>query len=276
MIKLRTMIVDDEQLARRLLRANLQDIATVEVVAECENGRQALQAILEHSPDLIFMDIQMPGMNGFEVAKTLQADIMPMIIFTTAYDQYALAAFNVNAVDYILKPLEEALVKRAVQRAVEHYSSKIALRDVKQHLLEALEQIDYTSASIVKAEQSIQTTMPTPSQFSEKLFIKDGGSTTLVSMQDIDWIDAAGDYMCVHLHGVTHVMRSTMKDLVDQLDPNIFKRIHRSTILNMAKIERATALSKGEFFVYLSCGEQLKVSRSYGSVIKQYLTSTSS
>ncbi|MFT5313829.1 MAG: two-component system LytT family response regulator [Paraglaciecola sp.] len=276
MITLKTIIVDDEQLARRLLRANLRDIAAVEVVAECENGRQALQAILAHSPDLIFLDIQMPGMNGFEVVKTLQADIMPMIIFTTAYDQYAVAAFDINAVDYILKPLEEELVERAVQRAVEHYSSTGVLKDVKQHLLEALGQIDHRSAPLVEVEQAMQSTMKNTNHFSEKLFIKDGGSTTLVCMQDIDWIDAAGDYMCVHVEGVTHVMRSTMKDLVEQLDPNIFKRIHRSTILNMAKIERATAHSKGEFFVFLRCGEQLKVSRSYGSVIRRYLTAPSS
>jgi len=275
MITLKTIIVDDEQLARRLLRANLSDIAAVEVVAECENGRQALQAILDHSPDLIFLDIQMPGMNGFEVVKTIQADIMPMIIFTTAYDQYAVAAFDVNAVDYILKPLEEELVERAVQRAVEHYSSTGALKDVKQHLLEALEQIDYSSAPMADAEQPMTSTTQNSQAFTDKLFIKDGGSTTLVRMQDIDWIDAAGDYMCVHVDRVTHVMRSTMKDLVEQLDPTIFKRIHRSTILNMAKIERATAHSKGEFFVYLTCGEQLKVSRSYGSIIKQYLTSPS-
>lgn len=273
MIKLKTIIVDDEQLARRLLKANLSDIDAVEVVAECENGRQALQATLEHNPDLIFLDIQMPGLNGFDVVKALQGDIMPMIIFTTAYDQYAVAAFDVNAIDYILKPLEEGLVERAVQRAVEHYAAKGALKDVKQHLLEALGQIDYKPAPPVKTKEQIKSTMAESTQFSEKLFIKDGGSTTLVTMQDIDWIDAAGDYMCVHIDGVTHVMRSTMKDLVEQLDPNIFERIHRSTILNMTKIERATAQSKGEFIVYLSCGEQLKVSRSYGNVIKQYLTS---
>ena len=133
--------------------------------------------------------------------------------------------------------------------------------------------IDYRPAPQVKAEEQINLTMVNSTQFSEKLFIKDGSSTTLVTMQDIDWIDAAGDYMCVHIDGVTHIMRSTMKDLVEQLDPKIFERIHRSTILNMSKIEKAIAQSKGEFIVYLTCGEQVKVSRSYGNVIKQYLTS---
>ena len=127
MIKLKTIIVDDEQLARRLLKANLSDIDAVEVVAECENGRQALQATLEHNPDLIFLDIQMPGLSGLDVVKALQSDIMPMIIFTTAYDQYAVAAFNVNAIDYILKPLEEGLVERAV-------SGRLNIMPLRVHL----------------------------------------------------------------------------------------------------------------------------------------------
>lgn len=268
MIKLKTIIVDDEPLARRLLKATLQDIAEIDLVRECENGRQALLAISQERPDLVFMDIQMPGLNGFEVVKTIQNDPMPMIIFTTAYDRFALAAFDVNAVDYILKPLEEALVERAVQRALEHYSAKGALKDVKQHLIKVLGQLDYSSSKIVDTELSTKKDVD---PFPEKLCIKDGSSTTLVNMHEIDWIDAAGDYMCVHSGGMTHIMRSTMKDLIEQLDPNIFKRVHRSTILNMTKIERATPHIKGEFFVYLTCGEQLKVSRSYGDVIKQHL-----
>ena len=271
MTKLKTIIVDDERLARQLLKASLGDIADVELVAECENGRQALQAVLDLSPDFIFLDIQMPGMSGFDVAKALQADITPMIIFTTAYDQYAVAAFDVNAVDYLLKPLEESLVERAVQRAIKHFSSHNTLNDVKQHLLQALGQMGYSPAPSGYVKQSAELLNPPDSHFADKLCIKDGSTTTLVNMRDIDWIDAAGDYMCVHITGVTHVMRSTMKDLVEQLDPGIFKRIHRSTILNMAKIERATPHVKGEFFVYLTCGEQLKVSRSYGEVIKQHL-----
>ena len=270
MIKLKTLIVDDESLARRLLKANLRDIAEIELVAECENGRQVIEAVSEYKPDLIFLDIQMPGMNGIEVVKALASDIMPIIIFTTAYDKYAVSAFDLNAVDYLLKPLDEKQVERAVQRAVLAYSSKNALSDVKQHLLDALGQIDDSLPPRIVSDP-INPVMGGNNPHNEKLFIKDGSTVSLVSMIDIDWIDAAGDYMCVHSQGVTHVMRSTMKDLLGQLDPHFFKRIHRSTIINMSKIERATAHTKGEFFVYLSCDKQLKVSRSYGDVIREYL-----
>ncbi|MFT5529837.1 MAG: two-component system LytT family response regulator [Alteromonadaceae bacterium] len=271
MIKLKTLIVDDESLARRLLKANLRDITEIELVAECKNGRQVLDSVSKYHPDLIFLDIQMPGMNGIEVVKALDLPTMPMIIFTTAYDQYAVAAFDLNAVDYLLKPLDEKQVERAVQRAVLAHSSKNALRDVKQHLLDALGQIDAAPSSALIQSDPFKSVITEGHHYSDKLSIKDGVTVTLVNMEHIDWIDAAGDYMCVHSDGVTHVMRSTMKDLLEQLDPQFFKRIHRSTIINMTKIERATRHTKGEFFVFLSCGEQLKVSRSHGDVIRQYI-----
>jgi two-component system LytT family response regulator len=271
MIKLKTIIVDDESLARRLLKANLRDVAEVELVAECENGRQALEAVSVHRPDLIFMDIKMPGMSGIDIVKALPVENMPMIIFTTAYDQYALSAFDINAVDYLLKPLDEEQVERAVHRAVQKYSSKSALSDVKQHLLDALGRIDSRSSPAPMVSEPSNSAADESHHYPEKLFVKDGGIVTLVRMKNIDWIDAAGDYMCIHSDGATHVMRSTMKDLLEQLDPQMFKRIHRSIIINMTKIERAKTHVKGEFFVHLSCGEQLKVSRSYGDVIREYL-----
>jgi two-component system LytT family response regulator len=276
MIKLKTIVVDDERLARRLLSANLNDIAGIEVVAECENGRQALMSIYEHCPDLIFLDIEMPGMNGFDVVKALQPESMPMIIFTTAYDRYAVAAFDVHAIDYLLKPLEETMVERAVQRAITHYSSKNALKDVKQHLLEALDQIGYHSVSPATQSVIAKPSEERTNHYSDTLCIKDAGDISLVSMSEIDWIDAAGDYMCVHSNSVTHVMRTTMNELTEQLDPDIFKRIHRSTLVNMRKIERACPHTKGAYFVYLRCGTQLKVSRSYGRIIKQFIASAMS
>ncbi len=274
MIKLKTIIVDDEYLARQLLKSNLSDIAEIDIVAECENGRQAIQAAMQHNPDLIFLDIQMPGINGFEVVKALQADIMPMIIFTTAFDKYAVKAFDISAVDYILKPLEEKLVERAVQRALTCHSRDRVLNDTKQHLLEALEQLGH-SFQLIDKETTRKVISPNTNHFSDKLAIRDGGSTTLVPMNEIDWIDAAGDFMCIHCNGKTHVMRSTMKDLVEQLDPRIFKRIHRSTVLNLEKIEKSSPHIKGEYFVHLQCGEQLKVSRSYGDIIRNYIDSIS-
>jgi two-component system LytT family response regulator len=280
MIKLKTLIVDDEYLALDLLRANLRDLAEIELVGECANGRQVLSAVSSHKPDLIFLDIEMPGISGIEVVKALPVDIKPMIIFTTAYDQYAVSAFDLNAVDYLLKPLDEEQVERAVQRAVLEYVSKNALSDVKKQLLDALRQIDFLPSTAFTPSPVVSEpikSMPHKfNHYSEKLVIKDGGTVSLVCMKDIDWIDAAGDYMCVHKDGNTHIMRSTMTDLLKQLDPHIFKRVHRSTILNMSKIERAKAQIKGEFIVYLGCGEQLKVSRSYGDVIKHYLANLNS
>jgi two-component system LytT family response regulator len=272
MIKLKTLIVDDESLARRLLKANLLDLKEVEVVAECSNGRQVLKAVSTYKPDLIFLDIEMPGMNGIEVVQALTQDSMPMIIFTTAYDQYAVSAFDLKAVDYLLKPLDEKQVERAVQRAVIEYASKSALNDVKQHLLDALGQID-SRPSVTPTLNESPKQKPNKDEsicFSEKLIIKDSGNVSIVNMTDIDWIDAAGDYMCVHSQGVTHIMRITMTDLLEQSDPHIFQRVHRSTIINMTTIDRAKAHIKGEFFVFLRCGEKLKVSRSYGDVIRQY------
>lgn len=271
MIKLKTLIVDDEPLARRLLKANLADLAEIEVVAECANGRQVLAAVSIHKPDLIFLDIEMPCLNGIEVVKALPIDIMPMIIFTTAYDQYAVSAFDLNVVDYLLKPLDEKQVERAVQRAVIEYSSKSSLNDFKQYLLDALGQIDYRAVPVPIDSEPCDSVRGKSNHYPEKLIIKDAGTVTLVSMKDIDWIDAAGDYMCVHGKGVTNIMRITMTGLLELLDPDIFKRVHRSTIINMTKIERAVSHIKGEFFVHLSCGKELKVSRSYGDVIREYL-----
>jgi two-component system LytT family response regulator len=271
MIKLKTIIVDDEYLARLLLKSCLSDVAEVELVAECENGRQVLEVVSVHNPDLIFMDIQMSGMNGIEIVKALPVDTRPMIIFTTAYDRYAVSAFETNAVDYLLKPLDEKQVERGVQRAVLEYSSKNALRDVQQHKVNTVEKTGHSPSVASEIGEPNKPAMDENKYYPDKLFITDGDTINFVSMKDIDWVDAAGDYMCVHSDGVTHIMRSTMKDLLEQLDPHIFKRIHRSTILNMSKIERAKKLLKGEFFVYLSCGEQLKVSRSYSGAIKQHL-----
>ncbi|MGK0500829.1 MAG: two-component system LytT family response regulator [Oceanicoccus sp.] len=270
MLKLRTIIVDDEPLARKLLRTLLTENEAIEVVAECNNGREAIKMTHQLSPDLLFLDIEMPGSSGFEVIKALQSDIMPMVIFSTAYQRYALDAFDLHAVDYLLKPVDEQRLERAVLRAQARFQKDNSDGQNKTALLGAIDEISKKIASNSIAN-SIPTVLGQAGDNSNKIAIKDNDSTVLVDIDDIDWIDAAGDYMCVHVSGVTHVMRSTLKALMAKLDPDNFKRIHRSTVVNLARISKVTSQDKGEYILDLDCDEQLKVSRNYRDSIKVFL-----
>jgi two-component system LytT family response regulator len=263
---MRVLVVDDEALARKGLMLRLQDLGKIEVLRECQNGREALEAIAELTPDLVFLDIQMPGMSGFDVVERLQQDNMPLVIFVTAYDAYAVNAFEVHAVDYLLKPIELDRLSLALDKASERISSKRDNND-KQRLLDIV--IGLTG----KTEQAVIELISSgesPAKYGEKLAIKDGASTTFVPMKDIDWIDAAGDYMCVHVKGSTLIMRTTMKELEEQLDPLVFQRVHRSTIVNLARVEKVSSHINGEFHLTLSCGTSLKMSRSYKDKVKHF------
>lgn len=271
MATLRTIIVDDEPLALSLLKACLQEFSDIELVAECRNGREAVEANLKHSPDLMFLDIQMPGMTGFDVVKQLQADIMPMVIFTTAYQQYALDAFDLHAVDYVLKPLDEERLQRAVQRAVERHQTNNNTGHHKPPLIGAIDDIARRATSTGAPSTQAVSSGEAPTEQDRKIAIKDSEAVTLVNQEEIDWVDAAGDYMCIHVQGKTHIMRSTMKELLGKLNPSQFKRIHRSTIANLNRIEQVIPHTKGEYFLHLDCGERLKVSRNYREAIKVFL-----
>ncbi|MBL4680698.1 MAG: response regulator transcription factor [Pseudomonadales bacterium] len=263
---MRVIIVDDEALARRGLRLRLASIADVEIVAECANGVEALRAVVEYQPDLIFLDIQVPEMSGFDVVSNLQQDNMPLIIFVTAFDQYAVEAFDIHAVDYLLKPIDEERLVESIARVRNHLSQNGAVTD-KQRLLELV--ISITG----KTEGSISQLLKdhTGSQsFPDRLAIKDAGETTLVKTQEIDWIDAAGDYMCVHANNQTHIMRITMKELEAQLDPVIFQRVHRSTIVNLERVTKVCSHMNGEFYLELSNGNSVKMSRSYKGKVKHF------
>ncbi|WP_440906014.1 LytR/AlgR family response regulator transcription factor [Catenovulum sp. SX2] len=251
MHNIKTIIVDDEPLALSLIKAKLSKHPQINIVAECQNGRKALEKIQQHAPDLVFLDIEMPGLNGFDVIQKIQNDLMPLIVFTTAYDQYALNAFDVNAVDYILKPIDEEHIQRAVERATSR--------------LQNVEDDNQQKSKIIGALQSIKASGE------HKIVIKDGDEITLVNQQQIEWIDAAGDYCCIHAQGKTHIKRSTISAMLDELDPSIFKRVHRSTIINLTCIDKVTPLPKGEFYVHIGDNEQVKVSRTYKDVVKDYL-----
>ena len=262
---LRAVVVDDEPLARRglKLRLNLRD--DIEVVGEAANGQEALNEVTRLKPDVLFLDIQMPKMDGFDVVAGLQQDNMPLVIFVTAFDQYAVEAFDVHAVDYLLKPIDEERLAESIVRAHDHHAREGAVND-KQRLLELIISITGKSEAAVSQLMDDSENGAYPS----KLAIKDGTTTTLVETDQIEWVDAAGDYMCLHAGGETHVMRSTMKQLEGQLDPTRFQRIHRSTIVNLERVVKVCSHMNGEFFLILDNGATVKMSRSYKEKVKHF------
>ncbi|MEM1189005.1 MAG: LytTR family DNA-binding domain-containing protein [Pseudomonadota bacterium] len=268
MSTLNTVIVDDEQLARRGLSLRLAELSEVEVVAECGNGEEALLAVAQHQPDLLFLDIQMPGMDGFEVVERLQGDDMPMVVFVTAYNEYAVDAFKVHAVDYVLKPIDEERLQEAVQRAVQQREQNSSSAG-KEKLVKLIMSMTGESAAGVEA---LAERGGSDASWPERITVKDGSDIQFIRVADITWVDAAGDYMCIHAAGETHIMRITMKQLEEMLNPAVFLRVHRSTIVNGRVITGAQTLNNGEYLLNLEGGAQLKVSRSYRDRIRQFLS----
>ncbi len=265
---LRTVLIDDEALARRGLRLRLERFSDIDIVSECENGEQALRCIQSLRPDLVFLDIQMPGLNGFEVVQRLPADAMPLIIFVTALNHHAIDAFNVHAVDYLLKPTDDARLRLSVNRALLRCHEQRGLED-KERLMRVIAELKIAQgASAAKgAGQRTETASPQVG----RLAIREDGRTRYLPMQDIEWIDAAGDYMCVHVQQQTHIVRSTMKQLQRDLDASLFQRIHRSTLVNVDKISELLNLGAGDTRVRLTTGVELKVSRGRKQALKRAL-----
>jgi two-component system LytT family response regulator len=260
---LRTLIVDDESLARRGLRLRLESHPRLELVGECSNGEEALAAVARLQPQLVFLDIQMPGMDGFEVVARMQGDAMPLVVFVTAFDQYAVDAFEINAIDYVLKPIDDERLAAAIDRVILRFEQQ-QLEDQKRNLMQACIQLSGADAATVE-----EIARGEAGAYPDKLSIRDGDEVRLVPVEDIDWVDAAGDYMCVHALGVTHIMRITMKQLEQLLNPLRFLRVHRSTIVNASRVASAQSLTNGEFLLTLSEGTQLKVSRSYRDRVRE-------
>ena len=265
---LKTLIVDDEALARRGLRYRLAGIDDIKLVGEARNGREALELIDDLSPDLVFLDIQMPGMDGFDVLRVLDEERMPAIVFVTAFDEYAVKAFEANALDYLLKPIEEERLAEALGRVRRFRDQKRALKH-RQSLLRLVGQITGEPVRDMedlrrKGVDRLRKTEP------PKLAIRDGGSTTWIPQDEIDWIDAAGDYMCVHSKGETYILRQTMKKLESELDPEFLQRIHRSTIVNVHRVREMHSHINGEYFLTLDNGHTVKLSRSYKDKLKYF------
>jgi two-component system LytT family response regulator len=263
---IRAIVVDDEPLARRGLMLRLARLDGIDVIAECANGSQALGAVAEHMPDLLFLDIQMPGMSGFDVISRLQQDNMPMIVFVTAYDEYAVAAFEVRAMDYLLKPIDDERLADSVERAKALQAGQGAAAN-KQQLLDLI--IGITGKSAQSVSQMLRDHTGGQSHQS-RLAIRDGAETTLLKIPDIDWIDAAGDYMCIHANDETHIMRTTMKELESRLDPATFQRVHRSTIVNLSRVEKVISHINGEYYLLLAGGQSVKMSRSYRDKVDHF------
>jgi two-component system LytT family response regulator len=218
----------------------------------------------------------MPGLTGLDVVKELQNDVMPLVVFATAYEQYALGAFDANAVDYVLKPIDDERIERAVGRAQARL--QLSLEEApenKSDLIGAIAQIEQKRektitwlADDVAAREGQSTNIK-----HRKIVIKDRDEIHLLKQEDIQWIDAAGDYVCVHALGETHVKRSTLKEMLEELDGDQFKRVHRSTIVNLNFIDKVIPHTKGEFFLMMGEHDKIKVSRNYKDVVKIFLTS---
>ena len=242
---IRTLIIDDVQLARERLKRCLADHPDVEVVGECDNGDKAVKDIRALSPDLIFLDVQMPALDGFGVLEALKAERMPVVIFVTAYNEYAIQAFEVNALDYLLKPVDCERLSKAVQRAQAHLAQPSQGDDLDSRFRAMLEDIK------------------TGSKFLKRLTIKLTGRTILLPTDEIDWIETYGNYLKVHAGRESHLIRGTMQSLETKLDSEKFVRVHRSVIVNIEKVKEIYPRSNGDQDLVLQNGQQLMLSRNF-------------
>lgn len=263
---IRAIIVDDEALARRGIEIRLAAHPDIVIVGECENGREAIEAIAREQPDLMFLDIQMPGLSGFDVLARLPHESLPMIIFVTAFDRYALDAFQAQAIDYLLKPINDARFTNAIQRVRSQWEQRNAVAQREQ-----LVQLLAATHGSANVDQSWLLDQTKTRAYPDILPIRDDAGTVRLEVNKIDWIDAAGDYMCVHADGHTYVLRETMKSLEAVLDPKTFQRVHRSTIVNVQRVRRLRPHTNGEYFLTLDDGQEIKLSRSYRDRVDQLL-----
>ncbi len=245
---IRTLIVDDEPLGRQRIRHLLDREDDVAVIDECANGEEAVAAIGKHTPDLVFLDVQMPVLDGLAVLEAVGAAQMPVVIFVTAYDQYALQAFDVHALDYLLKPFDRERFQKALDRARVH---------LRRQGIDALNQRLHALLDDYQAHRLAAAT------YLKRLAVKTGGQVFFLNVEEIDWIEAAGNYAGLHLKEKTHLIRETMSDLEARLSPELFLRIHRSTIVNLDRIKTLEPVSNGEYVLTLYDGTRLATSRSY-------------
>jgi two-component system LytT family response regulator len=257
---IRTIIADDERLARRKLRILLGSEPQVEVVAECPNGRQTVSAIRSFRPDILLLDIQMPDLNGFEVLSEISSDEMPQVIFTSAYDQYAIRAFEAHALDYLLKPFDQDRLHAAIERAsLEIRKSRD--QEFTNRVLELL--------STVKSQKK-----PTP-EFEDRLAIRTNGRVVFLNLDEIHWVEAAANYVRLNTAKDSYLFRETISRISDRLNPADFVRIHRSMIVNVRRIKELIPVNSGEYVVVLNSGKELSCSRGYRANLQHLIAKNS-
>jgi len=259
-MSIRTIVVDDEPLAREGLILSLAEDSDIEVIAECGNGSDAIKAIIELNPDLVFLDIQMPRFNGFDVLREIKPQIMPLIIFVTAYDKYAVKAFKVNALDYLLKPIAAEQLEQSLLRAKDTLLRQ-NLTENSQRLTELL------------AQMSQHRTQGYDQGQETRLVVKSHGHVHFLHIAEIDWVEASGDYVTIHIGDKTHLLRETMGNMEKRLDSLGFMRIHRSTIVNLKCVRELKANRNNDYDVVLLDGTVLNLGRSYKDSLYQSLSS---
>lgn len=249
------VLVDDEPFARQSLKIFLAELERFHVIDECSNGLQAIQIINTHKPDLIFLDVQMPEVNGFEVLDEIETDNPPVVIFATAYEKYALQAFEANAVDYLLKPFERSRFREAIVKAERYINGGTGqwLSQVRELLR------TYNKLKVAEG------------QFRHRILVKEKKKYFLIDLDEVHFFEASGDYVVIHKEKSTHMINDSMNNLEDKLNPHQFVRIHRSTIINLRYIDNLQPYFNGEFHITMKNGTKLKLSRNYRDKIKTIL-----
>ena len=261
---IRTIIVDDEKLAIQGLQLRLDKFNDVEVIETCANGREAIRKIKTEKPDLVFLDIQMPGFDGFSVVKGVMEIDPPLFVFVTAYEEHAIRAFEANAVNYLMKPVDEDKLADTLDRVRTRLTEKRSA-DEAEKLKDVLAEVAPDAMENMPAEEE------NLGRFEKLINVKDRGQIFRVDVDTIEHIEAAGDYMCIQTGDNTLILRETMKDLEKRLDPRRFQRVHRSTIVNLDLVRQVKPHTNGECFLVLDSGAEVKVSRSYRDVVARFV-----
>lgn len=263
---IRTILVDDEKLAIQGLELRLQKFDDIEIIATCHNGRDAIRRIKTLKPDLVFLDIQMPGFDGFSVVEGVMDIDPPLFVFATAYSEHAIRAFDAQAVDYLMKPIDEDRLADTLERVRTRITDKKVNEEVDK-LRNVLQALDPDAADEINDSADDASN----ARYEKLINVKDRGQIFRVDVDTIERIDAAGDYMCIHTADNSLILRETMKDLEKRLDPKIFKRVHRSAIVNLDQVREIRPHTNGECFLILQSGAQVKVSRSYRDVVARFI-----
>ena len=262
---IRTILVDDEKLAIQGLQLRLEKFEDVEIIDTCQNGREAIRAIKAQRPDLVFLDIQMPGFDGFSVVQGVMEIDPPLFVFVTAYQEHAIRAFEANAVNYLMKPVDENKLADTIERVRNRIAEKKSTEEAEK-LMNVLSEVAPGAA-----EEFAQGDDDAASRYEKLINIKDRGQIFRVEVHTIEHIEAAGDYMCIYTGDNSLILRETMKDLERRLDPRKFQRVHRSTIVNLDQVRQVKPHTNGECFLVLESGAEVKVSRSYRDVVARFV-----